>query len=218
MDRLKILQRVYRARRRAEPGWNLQSLKIMEKIEATQFLRDHHKTLLGLFRQFENIGARAPELAQGVIGEIVMQLEIYSTLESEIWYPRLNELASGEDSELRSLIGQGESELRDLTPLLASLKGYRPEGAEFRALYDELVGNAENLFTFEETELFPYVGKILKDPSHHGGGGAHQHGIAQQLEQRRKELFALPQYRTVLPEVVQNPNGGEQMRTTRGAA
>lgn len=154
-------------------------------MNATQFLRDNHKVLRGLFRQLETAD-RHPEMKDGIVREITAQFEVHSTIEEELFYPALKAaLPEGE----QALIDEAVAAHHDAATLLQRLP--------------EFVSSVETHMSDEETRLFEMAEKVL---------GTQLETLGQKLVARHEQLLASPKYRDARPEVVQNPNGGEQSR------
>src|ERR1700744_3979415 len=64
----------------------------MKTISAVQLLRDDQKKILGLFRQLEVLGERAPELRDAVVVELFEEFLIHSQIEERLFYPGVDQL------------------------------------------------------------------------------------------------------------------------------
>lgn len=167
---------------------------------ATQFLRDQHKILRGLFRQFEPIDHRAPEMKQGVVKEILMMIEVHFSLEEEFIYQPLMEAASDED---RVLAGEC---LRDHAAIRALVKVMRKKSVQeefFNTGFLNLLQTTDEHLVREDEELFSAAERTL---------GSLLDEMGPRMQERRDQLVSSPLYRDARPEIVQNPHGGEQMR------
>src|SRR3712207_7709544 len=63
-------------------------------MDAVKLLKDDHEKVKGLFRQFEK--ARGEAKKKQLADEIMMELEVHSKIEEEIFYPAVREKV-GED-------------------------------------------------------------------------------------------------------------------------
>ncbi len=187
----------------------------MTPVLATQILRDDHKRLTGLFRQLEAVDRRALSMRHGVAQEIFMEIEIHSTVEKQIFYPALIAALTPQakpqpkaTSLTAALVDQSISEHREIEILVQRLREIPVGSMAFHGQIDEL---EELLFSHIEEEeqlTLPAAEELLKDELSPLGA---------QIQDLRDDLLRQPQYQHSLPEVVQNPNGGEQMRTTSGS-
>lgn len=172
---------------------------------ATRILRDDHKRLEGLFRQYEAIGSRAPEMKQGVVREIFMELEVHSKIEEDIFYPAF-ELVT--DTEGQALIAQSLEDHDQVSQKIIELKDLEMGDEELDSRLAELISDVEDHMEREETELLPRAERIL---------WSEMEKLGIQMEKRQAELMASPEYDLSRPETVQNPHGGEQMRKNKAA-
>jgi hypothetical protein len=171
----------------------------MTNVNATQFLRDDHRTIRGLFSQFEAVDARAPEMKDGVCREILMKLEIHQKVETELFYPAAMELL---DKEGQALVQRSLDEHGALERLLGEIRGMERNDPRLNPSMAELIESVELHVEEEERDLFPLLDRM------EGMGG----DLTERMESRMQELLSSPEYRDALPEKVQNPNGGEQKR------
>lgn len=170
-------------------------------ISATQSIRDSHKVIRGLFRQFEAVDRRAHEMKLGVVREIFMMLEIDLRVEEEILFPAITS-AAGELG--KGMIYDCQSEHHAIRRLIRNLERRDINEEYFNTGFANLISTAEELFKREEDDLF-YLGDSVLDQETYGG-------LSDQIERRRQELMNLPQFKQARPEVVQMPHGGEQKR------
>jgi iron-sulfur cluster repair protein YtfE (RIC family) len=175
----------------------------MENIPITQFLRDHHKTIRGLLAQCEAAPARAPSMEVGVEGELLGELELHCRMEEETLYPALQN--SGDTAlraqvdesfhdhgELKQAVGTAWDLLRD--DRLADLREHLET---IRAQFEAHAGEEEHgLFTLAENAFDG--GRLVE--------------MTERARAIRDEFTQKPGVASRRPEVVQNPNGGEQMR------
>lgn len=172
----------------------------METVNATQFLRNDHKIVKGLFTQAEAAGLRAPEMKEGVLRELYMMLEIHTRIEEELFYPSLRERP-----ETAALVEQGFDDHREAKELIGELKGIGAWDESHRNAFLELMATITTHVDTEESELFPLAERVL---------GASLEDLGARMQERKSQLMESPEYRDARPEVVQDPNGGEQIRKT----
>lgn len=170
-------------------------------MDAIKFLRDDHKIIKGLFRQFEAVDERAPEMKEGLVHEIFMEIEIHTQLENEFFYP---ELTARVDASDRGLVEQARSDHREISSTAAQLKEQNVFAEHFNDRFSELISLVEAHLGEEERTLFPLAERVLADVTEE---------LCDLLMIKKEELMESPEYSDAIPEVVQNPHGGEQMRT-----
>lgn len=173
----------------------------MGSISITQFFRDHHKLIRGLFRQAEAVDLRAHEMAAGVIRELLMMLEIHLKLEEEILYPFILDRASERG---RALLAECLTDHRELASLVRAVRARPVDSEHFKPGLTSLIDSAEPHLEREEAEFFPLCETVLGEDLY---GSLTERAIS-----RKTEWMASPEYREAQPSVVQNPHGGEQMR------
>jgi hemerythrin-like domain-containing protein len=184
----------------------------MTPVLATQILRDDHKRLTGLFRQLEAVDRRAHVMKNGVAQEIFMEIEIHSAVEVQIFYPALLAALNSQGEPLKShlnaaMVDQSISDHREIETLIQRLKRVPIDSHDFREQFDELEQVMHSHIEEEEQITLPAAEELLKEELSPLGA---------QIQDMRDDLLRQPQYQSSRPEVVQNPNGGEQMRTTSG--
>ncbi|MCM2276981.1 MAG: hemerythrin domain-containing protein [Oligoflexia bacterium] len=178
----------------------------MTQLSATQVLRDNHKTIRGLFRQYEGVRRKTPEMRDGVVRELFMMLDVHFRLEEEFLYPLVAHTGSEPGTALTDDCEREHASIRAL------IQGLRRRGTRdefFDTGFTNLVTTCEEHLAREEGELFLLAESELAE-------ALSEDGLAESMENRRKALIAAPEYRDARPEVVQNPHGGEQMRKIPG--
>jgi hemerythrin-like domain-containing protein len=172
----------------------------MEPTYATQLMRNNHKVLRGLFRQFEVVDRRAHEMKQGVVNEILMMLEVHFELEEEFLYPALKNSAKEHDRELADHALAQHEEIRQLMTAIRR-RSIQEENFNIGAL--NLISTAEEHLKFEQEETYKAAEVAL---------GSLLDEMGPRMQARQEELIASPRYKNARPSVVQNPHGGEQKR------
>lgn len=192
------------------------------KLNATQVLRDDHKKIKGLLRQFEAIGLRAQEMERGVAEEIFMELEIHSSVEEQVFYPALlSALSAGEQPGRRAtpaegapdpgIVGQAVQDHLEIRQTIRQLRSLvQLDSTAFQELFGDLSESVEGHFSIEEAELLPRAERLL--------GAEDLAALAARMLALRAALLQQPQYQDAQARVVQNPKGGEQMRKDQGQA
>jgi hypothetical protein len=175
----------------------------MQTNTVTQEIRDAHKRILGLIRQLEAVSARAPEMREPVIRQLTMECEILTKLEEEILQPAIQGVG---DAQLSGAVTQSLDEHRKAHSLLQNLKATprRGDGTGQTDLLGKVSSEFELLIRQDEEGLLPLTERGLQDRLFELGTW---------FKTRREELLASSRYADAQPQLTQNPNGGEQMRT-----
>ncbi|MCM2323799.1 MAG: hemerythrin domain-containing protein [Oligoflexia bacterium] len=178
----------------------------MTQTSALQLLRDNHKTIRGLFRQYEGVRRKTPEMKDGVVRELFMMLDLHFRLEEEFIFPLVDRST---DDPAKAVTGDCERDHVTIRGMIEALKRRGTDNEHFDIGLTNFITACEEHFEREETELFLFAESAL-------GERLKETDLASVMENRRKALMGAPQYRDAKPEVVQNPHGGEQMRKRAG--
>lgn len=126
-------------------------------MNAVQLLRDDHETVRELFRQY-----RADDSAkrQATADQALMELEIHSKLEEEIFYPAFRQ-RSGQEG--REQVAEAYEEHAQVDQLVAQLQGMHVSDPRFQQMFQELMQNVEHHVKEEEAELLPEAEELMGD-------------------------------------------------------
>ncbi|MGZ3687051.1 MAG: hemerythrin domain-containing protein [Bdellovibrionota bacterium] len=166
----------------------------MKNTHATRLLRNDHKELTGLFRQFEAVDLRAHEMKIGVAREIFAKIEIHTRLEEEFFYPLLEDASLAEDAL---------EDHREMRAQIAELFDSRADQVQFDAKMVELIETMEAHVYREENVLIPKAEEAL---------GAALDALGEEMLKRKESLLKMHEFRDAHPQFAQNPHGGEQKR------
>lgn len=119
----------------------------VETLGATELLREDHRRLKELFRQFE--ASDDDELKQQIAESAIGALEAHTVIEEEIFYPALRRVIDDKD-----LIVQARESHHVAKLLLAELK-LMPAGSHFNAKFSLLCEGIRRHIQEEENELLP---------------------------------------------------------------
>ena len=181
----------------------------MTPVLATRILHDDHKRLTGLFRQLESVDLKAHEMREGVVREIIMELEIHSSVEEQIFYPALLAALADESKTARSKravppacfidtahVDQSIRDHREIQGAIQKLRRLPANGTEFHDQFNELIELVGSHFEEEEKITFPAAETLLADDLSPLGA---------QIQDMRDDLLSQPQYETARPGVVRIP-------------
>src|SRR5688500_12540717 len=124
-------------------------------MDAITLLRQDHKAVEKLFKQFEKTTAPAEQrtLAQ----RIVKELSVHAAIEEMVFYPAIRERVPGaEDTVLESL-----EEHYIVKWVLHELEDMKPDHERFKAKMTVMMESVRHHVEEEESELFPKVRKAL---------------------------------------------------------
>ena len=121
--------------------------------DAIVLLKNDHKDVKKLFRQFEKAGENATATKGAIVRKIIEMLTIHTYLENEIMYPQVRRLLPEvEDDVLESY---EEHHVADL--LVVELAAMKPDDERFTAKTTVLIENVRHHIEEEEDEWFPQV-------------------------------------------------------------
>jgi len=121
--------------------------------DAIVLLKDDHKTIKRLFKEFQDAGEDATQMKGRIVGQIIQELTVHTYLENEVMYPEVRKLLPDlEDDVLESY---EEHHVADV--LCAELFAMKPGDERFDAKTTVLIENVTHHIDEEEQDWFPKV-------------------------------------------------------------
>ncbi|GAA3334719.1 hemerythrin domain-containing protein [Amorphoplanes nipponensis] len=121
--------------------------------DAIVLLKNDHKEMRRLFKQFQNAAEDATERKGAIVKDIIEALTVHTYLENECMYPEVRQLLPDlEDDVLESY---EEHHVADV--LCAELYAMKPEDERFDAKTTVLIENVTHHVEEEEQDWFPKV-------------------------------------------------------------
>ena len=121
--------------------------------DAIVLLKQDHKEVRKLFREFEAAGDSATALKGRLVKQIIELLTVHTYIENEVMYPRVRDLLPDlEDDVLESY---EEHHVADL--IVMELYGMKPTDERFDAKTTVLIENVTHHMDEEEQDWFPKV-------------------------------------------------------------
>ena len=124
--------------------------------DAIAMLKQDHKAVEGLFRQFDKLHEAGEDTAR-VIDAARDALLMHDTLEMEIFYPAVRERAGEEEEEL---LDEAEVEHQGVERLLAALRSRKLSDKKREAHFKVLKEHVRHHVQEEENEMFPKVKRL----------------------------------------------------------
>jgi hemerythrin superfamily protein len=118
--------------------------------DAIALLRADHKTVDGLFKEYE--GARRSTAKQALVKEICTQLTVHAQIEEEIFYPAVQQALKDKE-----LVPEARVEHESLKALIAQLEDVQPDGEMYAAKVQVLGEYVKHHVKEEQNEMFPKV-------------------------------------------------------------
>jgi hypothetical protein len=150
-------------------------------MDAIAMLKEDHKKVKSLFREYEAAGDRAYQTKRRIAEQVFQELEVHSALEEEIFYPAVREKS---DREGKELVAEGIEEHHVVEVLIGELKGLNPEEEEYDAKFKVLTENVEHHIEEEEGEMLPDARERLRNDLER---------LGEEMMQRKQQLQATMQ-------------------------
>ena len=119
--------------------------------DAIVLLKDDHKQIKRLFRDFEAAGENATKRKGEVVSKIIELLTMHTYIENEVMYPEVRRLVPDLEDDI--LESYEEHHVADL--LVMELMALSPDAERFDAKTAVLIENVSHHIEEEEQEWFP---------------------------------------------------------------
>lgn len=161
-------------------------------MDALQLLREDHKHVKELFKQFED--ADDSRTKGRIVGEALTALEVHAEVEEEIFYPAVRKEANSDDGQM----DEAEEEHHVVKLLLAELRKMKPTAGRYDAKFTVLSENVKHHIDEEESEMLPKAAEL-------GMARLNELGVA--MEQRKLQLMKAPASKPKLRTLPASTNG-----------
>jgi hemerythrin superfamily protein len=126
--------------------------------DAITSLRDDHRRVEKLFKQFEKVSDGTDDSAKrAVVAEIIRELSVHAAIEEQVFYPAVRKEVEGTDDTVL----EGLEEHHVVKWTLSELDGMNPTEERFKAKTTVLIESVRHHVEEEEGELFPKVREAL---------------------------------------------------------
>lgn len=126
-------------------------------MNAITLLKDDHRRVKQLFREYERLGPRAKRSRQRIAQEFGRELAVHSNIEEVVFYPQVRaRIQRAEDEVL-----EGLEEHHIVKWTLSELEKMDPDDERFDAKVRVLMESVRHHIDEEENELFPQVRRAL---------------------------------------------------------
>jgi hemerythrin-like domain-containing protein len=146
-------------------------------MDAVTLLKDDHKKVKDLFRQFEK--ARSADRKKKIAEDAMHELEVHAEIEEEIFYPAAKAKA---DKEGKQLVAEAVEEHHVVKVLIGELQAMAEVNEQYEAKFTVLIENVEHHIEEEEKEMLPDAKKTL---------GNDIDALGDQMKARKEELLAV---------------------------
>lgn len=147
------------------------------ELDAIELLKQDHRKVEELFKQFEELKDEDEDAAAVVIESVCMELTIHDKIETEIFYPGVREQAAKE--EVEDLLDEAEVEHDTVRDLIEKLEGMEPGDEKQKAHFTVLMEYVKHHVKEEEQEMFPQVKELDLDLE----------ALGSEMQERKTELM-----------------------------
>ena len=158
--------------------------------DAIVILKDDHKQLRKLFRDFQGAGENATATKGKLATRIIEELTVHTYLENEVMYPEVRRLIPDLEGEV--LESYEEHHVADV--LCMELYAMKPDAERFEAKMTVLIENVTHHMDEEEKQWFPKV--------RHGLGRSQLQEIGERMVKLRKTAPRSPAQPSALKKVL----------------
>jgi len=145
-------------------------------MDALAMLREDHRKVRELFRQFEEADNSAMKKAIG--DTILVELNVHSVIEEEVFYPAVRRQGNGVD-----MVRRAEEEHHTVDVLINELTKIDPSDKAFDAKFHVLIENVKSHIDEEEAEMLPHAAEV---------GMARLERLGEQMAERKEALMRTP--------------------------
>ena len=132
--------------------------KAREGADAIELLRQDHRAVEDLFKQFEKLKDEDEEAAAEIIEKACTELQIHDKIETEIFYPAVREQA--EEEEIEDLLDEAEVEHEGVRELIEKIEALEWEDEKLHAYFTVLSEYVKHHVKEEEQEMFPKLEQL----------------------------------------------------------
>jgi hemerythrin superfamily protein len=126
-------------------------------MDAIVLLKDDHKTVEKLFKEFEQAGEKAYKTKRKIADKVIEELTVHAWIEERVFYPAARDaVPQTKDHVLESV-----EEHHVVLWMLSELAGMDPADERFDAKMTVLIENVRHHVEEEEQEWFPQVRAAL---------------------------------------------------------
>jgi len=122
-------------------------------VDAIVLLKEDHKTVAGLFRQFEKAKDGTPAAKKKIVDQIIKELTVHAYIEERHFYPAAREAAPDTDDHVLESI----EEHHVVVWMLSELAALNPKDEHYDPKVRVLIENVRHHVKEEEQDWFPKV-------------------------------------------------------------
>ncbi len=124
-------------------------------MDAITLLKQDHKTVEKLFKQFEK--AKQPAEQRKLARDVIKELSVHAAIEEMVFYPAVRDRVP----EVEETVLEALEEHHIVKWVLSELEDMKPDHERFKAKMTVLIENVRHHVEEEESDLFPQVRKAV---------------------------------------------------------
>lgn len=128
-------------------------------MDAVKLLMADHKEVKSLFKQYESLGEKAQTKKKAISNKIILELQVHTQIEEEIFYPTVREATKSE--KIKKLLNESVEEHHLVKVLLSELKERNSVDEVYDAKMTVLKESVDHHVKEEHEELFPGAKKAI---------------------------------------------------------
>ncbi|MFJ9824605.1 hemerythrin domain-containing protein [Streptomyces sp. NPDC101160] len=126
-------------------------------MDGIVLLREDHKAVEKLFKEFERAGDDAQERKRKIVDEVIRELTAHAWIEEQVFYPAARKAAP----DTKDHVLESVEEHHAVLWMLSELAGLDPADERFDAKMTVLTENVRHHVEEEERDWFPEVRKAM---------------------------------------------------------
>ncbi|HEY3353667.1 MAG TPA: hemerythrin domain-containing protein [Polyangia bacterium] len=126
-------------------------------MDAITIIKNDHRIVENLFKQFENLDGRSPEQKQQIVTQLVKELSVHSAIEEQVLYPAVRDAIPAENDEVL----QALEEHHVVKWELDEIEDMKPTDERYDAKVNVLIQNVRHHVEEEESEILPMLADQL---------------------------------------------------------
>ena len=125
--------------------------------DAIVLLKNDHKTVEKLFKQYEKLGDSAYKTKRKIVDEIIKELSTHAAIEEQHFYPAVRKAAE----DIEDVVLEGLEEHHIVKWTLSELEDLPADHERFDAKVSVLIESVRHHVEEEEEEMFPKVREAI---------------------------------------------------------
>jgi hemerythrin superfamily protein len=126
-------------------------------MDAITLLKNDHKTVQKLFREFEKTGDRAVKTRRRLVDQMIKELTVHACIEEQLFYPAARKAAP----DTKDHVLESVEEHHVVVWMLSELAGMDAADERFTAKVTVLIENVRHHVEEEEQDWFPLLRKAM---------------------------------------------------------